>query len=121
MTLIDNIDITQYITKNGITDNPNVIIDSQYETSQGVQIVLPKGFHNVYSLNLSNVPESIMLQLESLSSKDSVSCNVDGYEFNGSIDNFNSVIDVVYWDFSIYTVKMTISDNSLNKEEGDGE
>lgn len=118
MIIIDNIDLTKYVNKNGLTEDADIILKSQYETARGASVSLPKGFHGIYSINLSNVEESLKTSLESLCERDAVSCNINDYIFNCSVDTFYSSIDIVFKDLKLYNVKMTISDNELTKEEG---
>lgn len=118
MIILNNIDITNYIKKNGITENPNKIIKDTYEIVPGASVTLPMGFHNTFSINLLNVEESLKTALESLLEYDAVSCTFDDKIFNASVDSFNSSIDIDINDLRLYSINITISDISISNEEG---
>ena len=99
---ISNLDLSQYITKNGINNSLEV---AQSEQPQGSIL---KYSHCKYQIQLKFLSETIKEQIESLLESDSIKFIIDTDNFLGYIPSYSAVCHTKYY----YDVTLEIADLS---------
>ena len=118
--LIDNIDITQYISKNGITSDIKKIYDEEnsFISESGQEHRKTKGYQKNYSLSLTYVPNVLKNILRNKLKKNGIICSIGTDSGNYyRMTNFSSTVEVENDYIHIYSVKFDLESLNIIKTQ----
>lgn len=118
--VVDNIDVTQYVSSNGISCDIRKIYDDEnaFVAANGQDIKKSKGFQKYYSISLTNVPLLLKNQLKNKLKKNGLLCEIDTEAGNYyRMTNFSASIISENDYINIWQVKFDLESLSITKTQ----
>lgn len=116
---IDDIDVSEYISKNGITSELRKVYDTEnsFISESGLDIKKSLGYKKFYSVSLTNVPSTIKNKLKSKLSKTTLYVGVNDNVEHYMMCNFSSSVIIKNDLIDLWSVKFDLEKLEINKSQ----